>query len=246
MRKSKHCFSKGSGKRLTKAEYLRTKGKDREEEEEEPEPVSVPVFWPEPEEHSWRYDGMDVRVYGYTCDRCGSEPDHMFTQTLHDVDLTDKEQLEAIHDDHFKWVNAHFSCRAHLSDKFNDAFGGGGRLSNHYYRTHDDKWAHFKDAYFLTGIPSPSPMPEFTMNKRNYRKVLRAKSELLLGKRNFTFYYLPDCSQRKTGFCMVCEIEHWPGEYECPHADRFRYVDAEWDQHYRPDIPFKYMNQKLY
>lgn len=136
-----------------------------------------------------------------------------------------------------KWIYIYFVCKEDLSHLFNVSFCPGGRLSNHFYRVDKNRWIHFKDVYLIDGeIPEPLPEHEFTMDISNYKKVLRSKSNILLGKRNFCFYYLPCASQRKTGFCPYCEANiPYPDANDtpdCPHPKEWHYIDEEWNKKY--------------
>lgn len=236
MQKSKHCFVRGSGhRRLSKADYDRMRPADAAAANVDEPPDIVPHKPPWMRKSHWLWtdvghewvtpDGIHMTCGPFQCPAgCDAEPDHMYTITTSNIDWTDPAQ--ATLEPERRWVWVHFACRRHLLSRMNSDFGGGGSLSNHWYRTHDRKWARFKDVHFLTGLPeTDTPPATFTLNSSNYKRVLRSHSQTLAGKRNFTFYFCSCNSHRRTGFCCVDCDNRRDGD-ACGHPT---YVDHEWD-----------------
>jgi hypothetical protein len=169
------------------------------------------------------------------------------------------ESLEELEEDvrqnipHFfenaKSMMVYFACSEHILRVLNGAFGGGGRLNNHYVkRKGNNQFVYFQDKWFLKN-PQERDMDrlktEFTLTRKNYKTVMRSIGDKLISKRNFSFYYLPHKSMRKTGFCTLCEIPPGSIDDECPefqeiekekckcgHRKELHYFDREWDEEF--------------
>lgn len=147
------------------------------------------------------------------------------------------------------WINVYFSCGQHLMSNFSSIFYMGSRLNGHYVKKPDsDEWCHFKDKFYYMYKRDDTKIYDeintlpvvFKFNKKNYKTILRQKSDLILRKRNFNFLYGQQ-SWRKTGFCMICEVtHHWDPEDSpcagyfdacdcCGHAEKHHYTDSEYD-----------------
>lgn len=160
-----------------------------------------------------------------------------------------------------KWSQVIFCCHECLRGTVSGSFCPGGRLNNHYVRKKDsDQWVHFNDSLWFTHLHKDTDkyqeyhhlledLPvEFRLTSKNYRRVLRSKSNLLICKRNFSFWCLPCKSHRLTGFCTLCEsvaglhdsdcLSFQGDDKECTkcHHDRsVHYFDPIWDQAYLLD-----------
>lgn len=163
--------------------------------------------------------------------------------------LSDPE-TDFLEDD--KWSQVIFCCHQCLKSTLSGSFCPGGRLNNHYVRKPEtNQWVHFNDSLLFSHmnnreyIDTLSDLPvEFSLTHKNYRPVFRSRPNLLLEKRNFSFWNLPCKSNRKTGFCTLCEAVAGYNdsecllyeEYEdgvcghCNHDKEVHYFDPVWDQ----------------
>jgi len=259
MKKSKQCYDKGKGHRLSRDEYLQQKGYKSGIEEKKikaaaPIKYETSISLPRSE---WNHDGLHFTLWSYEC-RCGDNPTRMYVKSKSDIDwttLNKKEEYdtitkEAVDEGHFnnaedfnkyvKQLEINFACETCILREFNGGFHCDGNLNLHFIRN-GDKWYHYEDAYWLKpGKCYPdydNIKHEFTMTSKNYKRVLRSISSQLTKKRNFTFIHMPSHSMRLTGFCTLCEQPYWRNLYPvcstdkciCTHRKEMHYYDHKWD-----------------
>jgi len=144
------------------------------------------------------------------------------------------------------WIRIYFTCKKHIYSSLSSVFYMGSRLHFHYVKSDTNAWGHFHDKYLYPNeckqieYNNIYENSEFILTEKNYKKVLREKSDLLIKKRNFSFYY-DEQSWRQTGFCTFCEskfeecneytnINNRGGICDCGHSKKSHYFDDEWDE----------------
>lgn len=153
-----------------------------------------------------------------------------------------------------------FTCDPHLFPVLSDTYCGGGTKHCHYTRCEsecgepsEDCWVHSKDSdlYHLQDDLDLQDRPiEMQFAAENFISALKSHSDLLLRKRNFSFYFKPHHSLRPSGWCTACTMyrreEHRCLLYTerdelnsvcacgCPKS--LHYFDPEWDE-FLPSAP---------
>ena len=90
------------------------------------------------------------------------------------------------------WINIYFTCKKHIYSSLSSVFYMGSRFHFHYTRNPDENgWIHFNDKHLYPNeykkidYNNISKNSEFVLTKKNYKKVLREKSDLLIKKTKF-------------------------------------------------------------
>ena len=259
MKRSKHCYNKGGGHRLSKEEYVKQSGYNSSFVEKKLGEIEQDTYmkYPISELKKWSYAGLQFTLEQYKC-RCGDNPTRMYVTSTSDIDwsIIAKEEYdtitrEAINEGHFdnikdvnnyvKQIDIYFACEECIMRRFNGGFHMHGNLNQHFIRN-GNKWYHYEDSNWLKiGKSYPdydNIKHDFIMTSKNYKRILKAMSGELIKKRNFTFIFLGNHSMRLTGFCTLCEQPYNRYAYPvcsinkciCTHRKEMHYYDNKWDK----------------